>query len=38
MRDNEQGTPMSIDPAIPADRNVTKKQAEEMLMYEHLTI
>jgi hypothetical protein len=29
---------MSIDVAIPADRNVTKKHAEKMLMYEHLTI
>jgi len=29
---------MLIDVAIPADRNVNKKQAEKMLKYEYLTI
>jgi hypothetical protein len=29
---------MSIDVAIPADRNVIKKQAGSILKYEYLTI
>jgi hypothetical protein len=29
---------MSIDVAIPADRNVTKKEAEMILKYKNLTI
>ena len=38
IRDNKQGTCMSIDVAIPADRNVIKKEAEEILKYKDLTI
>jgi len=29
---------MSIDVAIPADRNVNKKEAKMILIYEYLTI
>jgi len=29
---------MSIDVAISADRNVAKKQAEKILIYEYVTI
>ena len=29
---------MSMDVAIPADRNVVKKEAEKILKYEYLTI
>jgi len=35
---NEQGTCISIDVAIPAYRNLTKKQAEKILKYEYLII
>jgi hypothetical protein len=38
IRDNKQGTCMSIDVAIPADRNVIKKEAEKILKYKDLTI
>jgi hypothetical protein len=38
MGDEKQGTCMSIDAAIPADRNVNRKQAEKILKYEYLTI
>jgi len=37
-RFNEQGTCMSIDTAILADKNVIKKQAEKILKCEYLTI
>jgi hypothetical protein len=37
MRDNKQGTCMSIDVGIRTDRNVNKKQAEKILKYEYLT-
>jgi hypothetical protein len=36
IRDNEKGTCMPIDVAIPGDRNVTKKEAEKILKYEDL--
>jgi hypothetical protein len=38
IRDNKQGTCMSIDTAIPGDRNVMKKEAEKILKYKHLII
>ena len=38
IRDNKQGTYMSIDVAIPADRHVIKKQAEKFVKYEYLKI
>ena len=38
IRDNKQGTCMSIDGAIPADRNVVKKEAENILKYKDLTV
>ena len=38
IRDNTQGTCMSIDVAIPGDRNVIKKEAEKILKYKDLTI
>jgi hypothetical protein len=38
IRDNEKGTCMLIDVAISGDRNVIKKEAEEILKYEDLTI
>ena len=37
IRDNKQGTFMSIDVAIRADRNVNKKVAEKILKYEYFT-
>ena len=36
--DNKRGTFMLIDVAIPGDRNVIKKEAEKILIYEYLTI
>jgi hypothetical protein len=33
IRDNEKGTFMLIDVAIPGDRNVIKKEAEKILKY-----
>ena len=38
IRDNEKGTYMLIDVAIPGDRNVIKKEAEKILKYKDLTI
>jgi hypothetical protein len=38
IRDNEKGTCMLIDVAIPGDRNVIKKEAEKILKYRDLTI
>jgi hypothetical protein len=38
IRDNEKRTCMSIDVAIPGDRNVIKKEAEKILKYKDLTI
>jgi len=38
IRDNENGTCMSIDVAISGDRNVIKKEAEKILKYKDLTI
>ena len=35
--DNKQGTWMSIDVAIPADRNVIKKGAKKILKYKNLS-
>jgi hypothetical protein len=37
IRDNEKGTRMSIDVAIPRERNVIKKEAEKILKYKDLT-
>ena len=37
IRDNKQGTWMSIDVAIPADRNVIKKGAKKILKYKNLS-
>jgi hypothetical protein len=37
-RDNEMGTCMLIDLAIPGDRNVIQKEAEKILKYKDLTI
>jgi hypothetical protein len=37
-RDNEKGTCMLIDVAIPGDRNVIQKEAEKVLKYKDLTI
>jgi hypothetical protein len=36
IRDNEKGTCMLIDVAIPGDRNVIKKEAEKILKYKDL--
>jgi len=36
MHDNEKGTCVSIDVAIPGDRNVIKKEAEKILKYKDL--
>jgi hypothetical protein len=36
--DNEKGTCMLTDIAIPGDRNVIKKEAEKILKYEDLII
>jgi hypothetical protein len=38
IRDNEEGTCMLIDVAIPGDRNVIQKEAEKILKYKDLTI
>ena len=38
IRDNEKGTCMLIDVAISGDRNVIKKEAENILKYKELTI
>jgi len=38
IRDNEKGTYMLIDVAISGDRNVIKKEAENILKYKYLTI
>jgi hypothetical protein len=38
IRDNEKRTCMLIDVAIPGDRNVIKKEAENILKYKDLTI
>jgi hypothetical protein len=38
IRDNETGTRMLIDVAIPRDRNVIKKEAEKILKYKDLII
>jgi len=38
IRDNEKGTYMLIDVAISGDRNVIKKEAENILKYKDLTI
>jgi hypothetical protein len=36
--DNEKGTCMLIDVAIPGDRNVIRKESEKILKYKELTI
>jgi len=38
MRDNKQGTCMSMDVAISLDRNVIKKEAEDISKYKNLTL
>jgi hypothetical protein len=38
IRDNEKGTCVLIDIAIPGDRNVIKKEAEKILKYKDRTI
>jgi hypothetical protein len=38
IRDNEKGTCVLIDVAIPGDRNVIKKEAEKILKYKDLII
>jgi hypothetical protein len=38
IRDNEKGTRMLLDVAIPGDRNVIKKEAEKILKYKDLMI
>ena len=38
IRDNEKGTCILIDVAIPGDRNVIKNEAEKILKYKDLTI
>jgi hypothetical protein len=38
IQDNEMGTSMLIDIAIPGDRNVIKKEAQKILKYEDFTI
>jgi hypothetical protein len=38
IRDYEKGTCMSIDVAIPGDRNVIQKEAKKILKYKDLTI
>ena len=38
IRDHEKGTYMLIDVAISGDRNVIKKEAENILKYKELTI
>ena len=37
IRDNEKGTCMLIDVAIPGDRNLIKKEAEKIVKYKDLT-
>jgi hypothetical protein len=38
IRDNEKGTYMLIDAAIPGDRNVIKKEAKKIIKYKDLII
>jgi hypothetical protein len=38
IRNNEKGTCILIDVAIPSDRNVIQKEAEKILKYKDLTI
>ena len=38
IRDNEKGTCMLTEVAIPGDRHVIKKEAEKILKYEEVTI
>ena len=38
ISDHKQGTCVSIDDAIPGDRNVIKKEAEKILKYKGLTV
>jgi hypothetical protein len=38
IRDNEKGTCMLIDVAVPGDGNVIKKETEKSLIYKNLTI
>jgi hypothetical protein len=38
IRDNEKGTCMVIDVAVPGDRNVIQKEAEKILKYKDLTV
>ena len=38
IRDDKEGTCMSIDVAFPEDRNVIKKEAEKILIYKDLVI
>jgi len=38
MSDNKQGTCVSIDVAVPGDRNVIKTEAERILKYKDLTV
>ena len=38
IHDNKQGTSMSIDIAIPGDRNVIKREAEKIIQYKDLII
>jgi hypothetical protein len=38
IRDNEKGTCMVLDVAIPGDRNVIKKEAEKILKYKNFII
>ena len=38
IRDNQKGTCMLIDVAMSGDRNVIKKEAENILKYKDLTI
>jgi hypothetical protein len=38
IRDNEKGTCMLIDVAIPGDRNVIRKEAEEILKCKYVTV
>jgi hypothetical protein len=38
IRENEKGTSILIDAAIPGDRNVIKIEAEKVFKYEDLTI
>jgi hypothetical protein len=38
IRDNEKGTCVLIDVAVPGDRNVIQKEAENILKYKDLTV